>query len=115
MTNRVQIIESILNANDQLAAQNRSEFDQTGVFFINLMASPGAGKTSLILETIRWLQNEMQIGVIEGDIAPVTIDSDKVVAAGMRAVQINTGGNCYLDANMLRDGLKAMDLDRRRG
>jgi hydrogenase nickel incorporation protein HypB len=109
---KVQIVEKILDANDQLAAQNRSALDQAGVFSINLMASPGAGKTSLILETIRRLQGEMQIGVIEGDTAPVTIDSDKVVAAGMRAVQINTGGDCHLDANMLRDGLKAMDLDK---
>lgn len=109
---KVQIVEKILDANDQLAAQNRSVIDQAGVFSINLMASPGAGKTSLILETIRRLQGEMQIGVVEGDTAPVTIDSDKVVAAGMRAVQINTGGDCHLDANMLRDGLKAMDLDK---
>lgn len=109
---KVQIVEKILGANDQLAAQNRSVLDQAGVFAINLMASPGAGKTSLILETIRRLQGEMQIGVIEGDTAPVTIDSDKVIAAGMRAVQINTGGDCHLDANMLQDGLKAMDLDQ---
>lgn len=109
---KVQIVEKILNANDQLAAQNRSVLDQAGVFSINLMASPGAGKTSLILETIRRLQSEMQIGVIEGDTVPVTIDSDKILAAGMRAVQINTGGDCHLDANMLRDGLKAMNLDQ---
>lgn len=109
---KVQIVEKILDANDQLAAQNRSVIDAAGVFSINLMASPGAGKTSLILETIRRLQGEMQIGVVEGDTAPVTIDADKVVAAGMRAVQINTGGDCHLDANMLRDGLGAMDLDQ---
>jgi len=109
---KVQIVEKILGANDQLAAQNRSMLDQAGVFAINLMASPGAGKTSLILETIRQLQDELQIGVVEGDTAPVTIDADKIVAAGMRAVQINTGGDCHLDANMLRDGLKALDLER---
>lgn len=109
---KVQIVEKIFDANDQLAAQNRSTIDAAGVFSINLMASPGAGKTSLILETIRRLHGEMQIGVIEGDTAPVTIDADKVVAAGMRAVQINTGGDCHLDANMMRDGLKAMDLEQ---
>lgn len=109
---KVQIVEKILDANDQLAAQNRSVIDAAGVFSINLMASPGAGKTSLILETIRRLHGEMQIGVIEGDTAPVTIDADKVIAAGMRAVQINTGGDCHLDANMLRDGLGAMDLNQ---
>lgn len=108
---KVQIVEKILDANDQLAAQNRSVLDQAGVFSINLMASPGAGKTSLILETIHRLQGEMQIGVIEGDTAPVTIDADRVIAAGMRAIQINTGGDCHLDANMLHDGLEAMDLN----
>ena len=108
-TAKVQIVEKILDANDQLATQNRSLLDQAGVFAINLMASPGAGKTSLILETIRRLQGEMQMGVIEGDTAPVTIDADKIVAAGMRAVQINTGGDCHLDANMLRDGLANLE------
>jgi hydrogenase nickel incorporation protein HypB len=107
---KVQIVENILDANDQLAAQNRSLLDQAGVFAINLMASPGAGKTSLILETIRYLKREMKIGVIEGDTAPVTIDADKVIDAGMPAIQINTGGECHLDANMLRDGIKSIDL-----
>ena len=109
---KVKIVEKILDANDQLAAQNRSVLDQAGIFAINLMASPGAGKTSLILETIHRLQGEMQIGVIEGDTAPVTIDSDKIIAAGMSAVQINTGGDCHLDANMLRDGLKNLELSQ---
>lgn len=111
-TKKVQIIEKIFDANDQLALQNQALLDQAGVFSINLMASPGAGKTSVILETIRRLQTEMQIGVIEGDTAPVTIDADKVIAAGMPAVQINTGGDCHLDANMLRDGLKNLELEK---
>ncbi|NLP11338.1 hydrogenase nickel incorporation protein HypB [bacterium] len=109
-TVKVQIVEKILDANDQLAAQNRSLLDQASIFSINLMASPGAGKTSLILETIRLLKGELKIGVIEGDTAPVTIDADKVIDAGMLAVQINTGGDCHLDANMLGDGLKNIDL-----
>ncbi len=107
---KVQIVENILDANDQLAAQNRSLLDQAGVFAVNLMASPGAGKTSLILETIRYLKGEMKIGVIEGDTAPLTIDADKVIDVGMPAIQINTGGECHLDANMLRDGIKSIDL-----
>jgi hydrogenase nickel incorporation protein HypB len=110
-TAKVQIVENILNANDQLAAQNRSILDEVGVFAINLMASPGAGKTSLIIETIRRLKGEMKIGVIEGDTAPVTIDADKIIAAGVSAIQINTGGDCHLDANMLSDGLKNIKLD----
>ncbi len=111
-TNKVQIVEKIFDANDQLALQNQAVIDKAGIFSINLMASPGAGKTSVILETIRRLKSEMQIGVIEGDTAPVTIDADKVIAAGMPAIQINTGGDCHLDANMLRGGLNNLELDK---
>lgn len=88
---RVSIVEKILGANDQLAVLNRVKLDQYGIFSINLMASPGAGKTSLILQTIQALSSKMRIGVVEGDTAPVTIDADKVIEAGMPAVQINTG------------------------
>jgi hydrogenase nickel incorporation protein HypB len=108
---RVSIVENILNANDQLASVNRARLDQAGVFAINLMASPGAGKTSVILKTIQALQSELKIGVVEGDTAPVTIDADKVVAAGMPAVQINTGGDCHLDAVMFQKGLDQLPLD----
>lgn len=108
---KVQIVEKIFDANDQLAMQNQASLDRAGVFAINMMASPGAGKTSVILETICHLQNELRIGVIEGDTAPVTIDADKVIATGVPAVQINTGGDCHLDANMIRDALKTLDLD----
>jgi hydrogenase nickel incorporation protein HypB len=107
---RVTIVEKILGANDQLAVLNRSKLDQAGVFSINLMASPGAGKTSLILQTIRALSSEICIGVVEGDTAPVTIDADKIIAAGMPAVQINTGGDCHLDAVMLQNGLDRLPL-----
>jgi hydrogenase nickel incorporation protein HypB len=110
-TSRVQIVEKIFNANDQLAAENRQLLDNHKVFAINMMASPGAGKTSLILKTIEHLAPKIKIGVIEGDTAPVTIDADKVLAAGMPAVQINTGGDCHLDAAMMRDGLAQMPLD----
>lgn len=107
---RVPIVEKILNANDQLAQQNRQMLDKAGVFGINLMASPGSGKTSLILQTIQALAGKMKLGVIEGDTAPVTIDADKVMAAGMPAVQINTGGDCHLDAIMMRTGLEQLGL-----
>lgn len=107
---RVPVIERIMNANDQVASANRALLDQSGVFTINLMASPGAGKTSFILQTIRALKNEMRIGVVEGDTAPVTIDADKVIAEGMPAVQINTGGECHLDAPMLQAGLAQLSL-----
>lgn len=107
---RVPVVEKIFSANDRMAALNHRLLNQEHIYSINLMASPGAGKTSFILETIQHIGNEFKIGVIEGDTAPVTIDSDKVVAAGMPAVQINTGGDCHLDAAMLSDGLSRLPL-----
>jgi hydrogenase nickel incorporation protein HypB len=110
--NRITIVEKILDANDRLAKDNRRRFDQSNTFAINLMASPGAGKTSFILATIQALVDEqIQIGVIEGDTAPVTIDADKIIAAGMPAVQINTGGDCHLDAVMIENALEQLPLD----
>jgi hydrogenase nickel incorporation protein HypB len=108
---RVPIVERIMNANDQVAALNQGRLNAAGVFAINLMASPGAGKTTLILETIKALAPELRLGVIEGDTAPVTIDADKILAAGMPAVQINTGGECHLDAMMMSNGIEQLPLD----
>jgi hydrogenase nickel incorporation protein HypB len=110
--NRVQVVEKILNANDQVADLNRTLLESHHVLSINVMASPGAGKTSFILETIHALSLDLRIGVVEGDTAPVTIDADKIIAAGRPAVQINTGGDCHLDAMMLREGLKNLPLDQ---
>ncbi|HNZ16447.1 MAG: hydrogenase nickel incorporation protein HypB [Chloroflexi bacterium] len=112
MTQRVEIVKRIMDSNDRLAQNNRSVLDQHQVFGINIMASPGAGKTSVILETIKRLPAEIKLGVIEGDTAPVTIDADKIVAAGMPAVQINTGGDCHLDANMIEMALAELPLDQ---
>jgi len=112
VSSRVMIVEKIFNANDQVASTNRIRFDQAGVYTLNLMASPGAGKTSLILQTIRALRDDLRIGVVEGDTAPVTIDADKVIAEGMPAVQINTGGDCHLDAPMLQAGIAQLPLDQ---
>ena len=109
---RVPVVEKILSANDQVASLNRSRLDAVKVFSVNLMASPGAGKTSVILQTIQALSKDVRIGVIEGDTAPVTIDADKVIAAGMPAVQINTGGDCHLDAVMLKEGIDQLPLDQ---
>ena len=108
---RVPVVEKIFSANDRMAAINKQRLHKNRVFSINLMASPGAGKTSFILETIKRLSPEYQIGVIEGDTAPVTIDADKIIATGMPAVQINTGGDCHLDASMISDGLDQLPLD----
>lgn len=107
---RVPVVEKILSANDQVAEMNRKLFDDSHVLSINMMASPGAGKTSFILKTIEALSPRYKIGVVEGDTAPVTIDADKVSAAGMPAVQINTGGDCHLDAVMLQAGLRQLPL-----
>jgi len=111
MTKTISIVEDILSANDQLAAQNRKELDDHGIFGINIMASPGAGKTSTILRTIKAIVPTLRIGVVEGDTAAVTIDADKIVAAGCPAVQINTGGSCHLDAVMLSKALPQLPLD----
>jgi hydrogenase nickel incorporation protein HypB len=110
-SSRVPIVEKILNANDQLAAANRALLDSKHVFSVNIMASPGAGKTSFIIKTIQALVPDICTGVVEGDTAPVTIDADKITAVGMPAVQINTGGDCHLDAVMLKDGLSQLPLD----
>jgi hydrogenase nickel incorporation protein HypB len=107
---RIPIVERILNANDQIAAQNAALLDRSGILAINIMASPGAGKTSLILRTIERLSARLRIAVIEGDTAPVTIDTEKVLAAGVPAVQVNTGGGCHLDAVMVGNALGQLQL-----
>ena len=110
---RITIVEKILDANDHLANENQRMLNQNNIYSINLMASPGSGKTSFILATIQaMLGEDLQIGVIEGDTAPVTIDADKISAAGMPAVQINTGGECHLDAVMVQNALNQLPLDQ---
>jgi hydrogenase nickel incorporation protein HypB len=109
MKARVEVVEKILSANDQLALENRKVLDDAGVYTLNMMASPGAGKTSLIEATIRSLSGRYQLGVIDGDVA-TSIDADRAAAAGAQAVQVNTGGECHLDAVMLKGALAQMDL-----
>lgn len=110
MPKRVSVVENILNANDRLAASNRERFDAAGVFAINLMASPGAGKTSLITRTVEALRDELAIGAVDGDVA-TTLDADRIAASGIPAVQINTGGACHLDAVMLQEALPKLRLE----
>jgi hydrogenase nickel incorporation protein HypB len=112
MPQRIPVVEQILNANDQLAAENRARLEQANVHGINIMASPGAGKTSLILKTIEALSGKLRLAVVEGDTAPVTIDADKISALGVPAVQVNTGGQCHMDAVMLRAALNQLDLSQ---
>lgn len=109
MSQRIPVVEKILNANDRLAAVNRARLDAAGVFAINLMASPGAGKTSLIERTVSALSRRLRLAVIDGDIA-TSLDADRAAAAGAVAVQINTGGECHLDAVMLHEALPQIDL-----
>jgi hydrogenase nickel incorporation protein HypB len=106
----VSVVENILSANERLAATNREQFDAAGVFAINLMASPGAGKTSLITRTVEALRDEVAMGAVDGDVA-TTLDADRIAASGIPAVQINTGGACHLDAVMLQEALPQLPLE----
>ena len=106
---KVDIEKRILAANDELAGSNRELFANHGVFVLDLMASPGAGKTSTILATIDALRDRYSIAVIEGDIAS-KVDAEKVRAHGIPAVQINTGGACHLESAMIRRAVDTLDL-----
>ncbi len=106
---RVDIAKGILEKNDTLAEENRRLFAENGVFVVDLMASPGAGKTSTILATIAALRDRYRIAVIEGDIAS-RVDAEKISAHGIPAVQINTGGACHLESDMIRRAVATLDL-----
>jgi hydrogenase nickel incorporation protein HypB len=110
-TKRIEIVQDILNVNDQIAEETHNLLHSNHIFSINIMASPGAGKTSLIIRTLQELSPEIKCAVLEGDTAPVTIDAEKVSGIGIPAIQINTGGDCHLNANLVRKGMQALDLD----
>ena len=106
----IPIVENILSANDRLAQENHARIESAGVFSVNLMASPGAGKTSLIEQTLPRLADKLRVAVVDGDIA-TSLDADRAAAAGAQAsIQINTGGECHLDAVMLRGALEQLEL-----
>lgn len=111
MSQKITVVEKILGANEQLAAANQAKLDQAGIFSLNLMASPGAGKTSLIERTLGILGGRLEIAAVDGDVA-TSIDADRAAAAGAQAVQINTGGECHLDAVMLGQALDQIDLEK---
>ncbi|ANE22064.1 hydantoin utilization protein A [Denitrobacterium detoxificans] len=102
--------QPILDKNDRLAQENRRLFAEKRVFVLNILASPGSGKTSTILATIEALRDEFNIAVIEGDIAS-SVDSEKIKAQGIAAVQINTGGACHLESDMIKRAVDVLDLD----
>jgi len=106
----IKVLQDILSANDAIARKNQSRLNKHGILTINVMSSPGAGKTSLIMQTISQLREKVRIAVIEGDVAS-TIDADKVSKQGVTVVQINTAGGCHLDANMTENALNNLPLD----
>ena len=111
MSERIKVVQNVLNANDEIAAQNRSLLDSFGILTVNIMASPGAGKTSVVMNTIRLLDSRLRCGVIEGDVAS-SVDSEKVATLGVPVVQINTGGGCHLDARQIREAAETLPLDQ---
>jgi hydrogenase nickel incorporation protein HypB len=106
---KLKVVSKILDANERIARENEKLLQDAGVFAINLMSSPGAGKTSLLEKTIRALSGSLKIGVIEGDIAG-TDDAERIGALDVPVVQINTGGACHLDANMINEVLQEFPL-----
>lgn len=107
---KVKVVSHILEANDRIATENRKLFNESGVYVINLMSAPGAGKTSLIERTIQELSGKLKIGVIEGDIAG-SDDARRIANLRIPVVQINTGGACHLDANMISEVLDDLILN----
>ncbi|GAB4281276.1 MAG: hydrogenase nickel incorporation protein HypB [Coriobacteriia bacterium] len=106
----IDVGKAILSKNEELASGNRDLFREKGVYVVDLMASPGAGKTSTILATIEALKDRYDVAVIEGDIAS-KVDAEKVRAHGVPAVQINTGGACHLESDMIRRAVEQLPLD----
>ena len=113
-TVRVEVLEHILSENDRVADANRRDFEAAGVRTVNLMSSPGAGKTTLLRRTLSRLAGEMRVGVVEGDIA-TGLDADRLSGLGAAVALVNTsrgfGGECHLDAVMVRSGLGRLPLD----
>jgi len=107
----IKVVRNILEANEVIASQNSALFAEKGVYVVNLMGSPGAGKTTLLERTVEHLKDTRKIAVIEGDIE-TSRDAERIADHAIPTVQINTGGACHLDGNMVRSGLKALDLDQ---
>jgi hydrogenase nickel incorporation protein HypB len=107
------VLEGVLDANEALAQANREKFDQSGSYVINLMSSPGAGKTALLERTLERIRGRLRLGVLEGDVQ-TTLDADRLARFHIPLVQVNTdpgfGGECHLDANMVRSGLGELPL-----
>jgi len=109
---KVSVVKKCLDANDRIAADNRELFDRNKVYVINLMSSPGAGKTSLVERTIMALRNKYKIGVIEGDIQD-TYDADRIAKLNIARCANQYCGACHIDGNMIREALPTFDLSKR--
>ena len=107
------VMEGVLDANDALAQANRTRLDGAGTYVINMMSSPGAGKTALMERTLERMRSKLRLGVLEGDVQ-TTLDADRLARFHIPLVQVNTdpgfGGECHLDANMVRSGLSELPL-----
>jgi len=114
MVNKTIVREGVFDANDALAQMNRERFDRAGTFVVNMMSSPGAGKTSILERTLERLRGRLRLGILEGDVQ-TTLDADRLERFGVPIAQVNTdpgfGGECHLDANMVRFGLAGLPLD----
>jgi hydrogenase nickel incorporation protein HypB len=107
----IKVVRNILEANEVIASQSRKLFAEKGIYVLNLMGSPGAGKTTLLEKTIEYLKDKNHIAVIEGDVA-TSRDAERIAQHGIPALQINTGGACHLDGNMVHGVLDEFDLER---
>ena len=106
---KISVVKNIMEANQRIAEENRQRFSQNRLLVINLMSSPGAGKTSLLEKTIQSIKSDFHVGVVEGDIQS-TYDAERIGQTGAPVVQINTGGACHLDSNMIQEALRNLDL-----
>jgi hydrogenase nickel incorporation protein HypB len=106
---KISVVKNILEANQRIAEENRRKFEEHGLLVINLMSSPGAGKTTLLEKTIHLLKDRYEVGVVEGDIQS-TYDAERIGRTGAPVVQINTGGACHLDGNMVQEALKNLEI-----
>jgi len=108
---KIEVIKNVLKYNKEQADKNRKLFKDNGILVLNMLSSPGAGKTSLIIETIKRLKDTIKIGVIEGDISS-TYDAEKIKCFTDNVVQINTGGTCHLNAGMVAEAVKKLKIKK---
>lgn len=110
MVKVINVRQSVFEENNKIAMKNREFFDSLNLFVVNLMSAPGAGKTSIVERTIDALKEKLKIGVIEGDVTS-SIDAEKLEKKGISTIQLNTGGECHLDANMISQAIENFNFD----